>query len=230
MLPLPRWRDGAGRRCRLSRPAGPDGRTAWRRRRRPGSCWACRRPPTRRSCARSPNTPPATSPLWANTGVPPAAIAAAAWSWVEKMLHEHQRTSAPSAVNVSIRTAVWIVMCSDPAIRAPRKGQGPAELFPGRHQAGHFGLGDGDFLAPPIGKLDVLDGVVLAHGGVLRLLNSGVSPYSSRLPAGQGAYKEICISFWGALRPQGDLARAERGRGRGFRGPGRPAAARKRRS
>ena len=45
-------------------------------------------------------------PLTANTGVPPAAMAAAAWSWVEKMLHEAQRTSAPSAFSVSISTAV----------------------------------------------------------------------------------------------------------------------------
>ena len=35
-----------------------------------------------------------------------AAMAAAAWSWVEKMLQLAQRTSAPSATSVSIRTAV----------------------------------------------------------------------------------------------------------------------------
>lgn len=49
-------------------------------------------------------------------------MAAAAWSWVEKMLQEHQRTSAPSAVRVSIRTAVCTVMCSEPVIRAPHSG------------------------------------------------------------------------------------------------------------
>src|ERR1700736_6587698 len=38
------------------------------------------------------------------------------------MLQLHQRTSAPSAVSVSISTAVWIVMCSDPVIRAPFSG------------------------------------------------------------------------------------------------------------
>src|SRR4051812_39044102 len=38
------------------------------------------------------------------------------------MLHEAQRTSAPSSIRVSISTAVWIVMCSDPVIRAPFKG------------------------------------------------------------------------------------------------------------
>src|SRR6185503_2045198 len=48
------------------------------------------------------------SPFQANTGVPfglstdppvsgrPTTTAAAAWSWVEKMLHDTQRTSAPS--------------------------------------------------------------------------------------------------------------------------------------
>ena len=45
-----------------------------------------------------------------------AAIAAAAWSWVEKMLQDAQRISAPSVSSVSIRTAVWIVMWSEPAI------------------------------------------------------------------------------------------------------------------
>ena len=48
--------------------------------------------------------------------------AAAAWSWVEKMLHEAQRTSAPSASSVSMSTAVWMVMCSDPVMRAPVSG------------------------------------------------------------------------------------------------------------
>ena len=52
------------------------------------------------------------SPFQAKTGVPfgsstvpslPTTTAAAAWSCVEKMLHEHQRTSAPSAVSVSMQ-------------------------------------------------------------------------------------------------------------------------------
>ena len=54
--------------------------------------------------------------------MPPFAIAAAAWSCVEKMLHEAQRTSAPRALSVSMSTAVWIVMCSEPEMRAPRSG------------------------------------------------------------------------------------------------------------
>ena len=60
--------------------------------------------------------------MTAKTGVPAAAMAAAAWSWVEKMLQEAQRTSAPSAFRVSISTAVWMVMCSEPAMRAPFSG------------------------------------------------------------------------------------------------------------
>ena len=51
-----------------------------------------------------------------------AAIAAAAWSCVEKMLHEHQRTSAPNSTSVSMSTAVWMVMCSDPITRTPSSG------------------------------------------------------------------------------------------------------------
>src|ERR1700754_5236785 len=54
--------------------------------------------------------------------MPAAAIAAAAWSWVEKMLQDDQRTSAPSAVSVSISAAVWMVMCKQPAMRAPFSG------------------------------------------------------------------------------------------------------------
>src|SRR6476469_768054 len=71
------------------------------------------------------------SPFQANTGVPlgsstvpcgPTTTAAAAWSCVEKMLQDAQRTSAPSATSVSMSTAVWIVMCSEPMILAPRSG------------------------------------------------------------------------------------------------------------
>ncbi len=49
-------------------------------------------------------------------------MAAAAWSWVLKMLHDAQRTSAPSAFSVSMRTAVWMVMWSEPVMRAPLSG------------------------------------------------------------------------------------------------------------
>ena len=71
------------------------------------------------------------SPFHAKTGTPlgsstvpsgPTAMAAAAWSWVEKMLQLAQRTWAPSAVRVSMSTAVWTVMCRDPVTLAPARG------------------------------------------------------------------------------------------------------------
>ena len=68
------------------------------------------------------------SPFQANTGVPVAAMAAAAWSWVEKMLQDAQRTSAPMSLRVSISTAVWIVMCSEPVTRTPLSGASGAYL------------------------------------------------------------------------------------------------------
>ena len=46
------------------------------------------------------------SPFHAKTGTPAAAIAAAAWSWVEKTLQDDHLTSAPSSMRVSISTAV----------------------------------------------------------------------------------------------------------------------------
>src|SRR5215475_10823347 len=82
------------------------------------------------------------------------------------MLQETQRMSAPSAASVSISTAVWIVMCSEPAMRAPFKGFFGAELLARRHQAGHFGFGQRDFLAAELGERDVLDDVI-GEGGLL---------------------------------------------------------------
>ena len=60
-----------------------------------------------------------------SSGVPcgPTTTAAAAWSWVEKMLHDAQRTSAPRLTSVSISTAVCTVMCSEPEMRAPASGR-----------------------------------------------------------------------------------------------------------
>ena len=88
------------------------------------------------------------SPFQAKTGTPAAAIAAAAWSCVEKMLQRAQRTSAPSATSVSISTAVWIVMCSEPVMRAPLSGCCGAVLLAHGHQAGHLVLGERISLRP----------------------------------------------------------------------------------
>ena len=100
------------------------------------------------------------SPFQANTGTPAAAIAAAAWSWVEKMLQDAQRTSAPRAVSVSISTAVCTVMCSEPMMRAPFSGWLGAVLLAHGHQAGHLVLGERDLLAAELGQRDVGDLVV----------------------------------------------------------------------
>merc|ERR1719409_2224289 len=64
------------------------------------------------------------SPFQAKTlEVPARTMAAAAWSCVEKMLHEHHRTSAPRA------SRVWMVMWSEPMILMPASGcAGPNSL------------------------------------------------------------------------------------------------------
>jgi hypothetical protein len=46
------------------------------------------------------------------------------------MLQLVQVTSAPRSVSVSISTAVWMVMCKQPAMRAPLSGNLP--LFSSR--------------------------------------------------------------------------------------------------
>src|ERR1700736_1174679 len=38
------------------------------------------------------------------------------------MLHDAQRTDAPRSTSVSIKTAVWIVMCREPVMRTPASG------------------------------------------------------------------------------------------------------------
>ena len=88
-------------------------------------------------------------------------MAAAAWSWVEKMLQEAQRTSAPSASSVSMSTAVWMVMCSEPAMRAPLSGCAAAYSSRIAIRRGHLGLGDGDLLAAPLGEREIGDVEVL---------------------------------------------------------------------
>ena len=105
--------------------------------------------------------------------VGPTAIAAAAWSWVEKMLQDAQRTCAPSATSVSISTAVWMVMCSEPVIRAPRSGCARAYSRADRHQAGHLVLGELDLLAPERGQRQVGDLEVALGDGAGRPARRG---------------------------------------------------------
>ena len=109
------------------------------------------------------------SPFHANTGTPaglsgvpvrPTATAAAAWSCVEKMLQLAQRTSAPRSTSVSMSTAVWIVMCSEPVMRAPLSGLRGPVLLAARDEAGHLHLGQLDLLAAPLGEREIGDLVV----------------------------------------------------------------------
>ncbi len=62
------------------------------------------------------------SPFQAKTGKPALAMAAAAWSWVEKILQLAHRTDAPKAARLSMSTAVSTVMCNDPVMRTPCSG------------------------------------------------------------------------------------------------------------
>ena len=104
--------------------------------------------------------------MTAKTGVPPSAITAAAWSCVENTLHDAQRTSAPSAFSVSISTAVWMVMCRLPVIRAPAERLLLTILGAQGHQPRHLGFRDIQFLAAIAREGDILDDVILCHRGV----------------------------------------------------------------
>ncbi len=106
------------------------------------------------------------SPFHANTGTPlgssmvpcgPTTTAAAAWSWVEKMLHDAQRTCAPSETRVSMSTAVCTVMCSDPRDARTLQRQHLGVLAAQRHQAGHLVLGQPDLLTPEFGEGQIGD-------------------------------------------------------------------------
>ena len=97
------------------------------------------------------------SPFQAKTGTPALAIAAAAWSWVEKILQLAQRTEAPKAARLSMSTAVSTVMCNEPVMRTPWQRLGGGVFAADGHQAGHFVLGDVDGFAAVFGQADVLD-------------------------------------------------------------------------
>ena len=91
-------------------------------------------------------------------------MAAAAWSWVEKILQLAQRTDAPSAFRLSISTAVSTVMCNEPVMRTPGQRAAGRVFAPDGHQAGHFVLGDVNGLAPVFGQAQILDFEVLFSG------------------------------------------------------------------
>ena len=122
-------------------------------------------------------------PFQANTGMPAAATPRRRGPGSRRCC---RTTSAPwrrAPVSVSISTAVWIVMCRQPAMRAPFSGLDCAVFLADRHQAGHLVLGHGDFLAAPLGQGDVLDLEVLGR----RRRPCGAPAWVAAL------YKDICM-------------------------------------
>merc|ERR1719230_298638 len=98
----------------MSRVASPPSSTSWSQPSAPGTVIICS--VHHQYSAR-------VSPFHAKTvDVPALAMAAAAWSCVLKMLHEHHRTFAPKAAKVSISTPVWMVMWSEPLMFRPLNG------------------------------------------------------------------------------------------------------------
>ena len=93
----------------------------------------------------------------------PTTTAAAAWSWVEKMLQLAQRTSAPSATRVSISTAVWTVMCREPAIRAPASGLVSPNCSRMAIRPGISCSARRDLLAPELSQPEICHAVVHAR-------------------------------------------------------------------
>ena len=161
-------RDRAGR-LELERPCAPAG---WRRRRRRGSCSGRGRPASCSTCSVHHQYSSRVSPFQAKTGTPcgssgvpsgPTATAAAAWSWVEKMLQEAQRTWAPSATSVSISTAVCTVMCSEPVIRAPASGLLAPYSARSAIRPGHLVLGEADLVPAGLGQAQIGDLEVECH-------------------------------------------------------------------
>ena len=164
--PRRRRRPGIGHRARGLELGALVHQHAWRRRRRPGSCSGPARPARSAPARCTTSTPPASRPSRRTPGCPagrrrcrpgPTAMAAAAWSWVEKMLQDAQRTCAPSATRVSISTAVCTVMCSEPVIRAPVSGRSCAHSLADGHQAGHLVLGQPDLPAAEVRQGQVGD-------------------------------------------------------------------------
>ena len=138
-------RRGPARR-RPSRTRCPCGRASWRRRRRRGSCSGrVRRRGQVSACSVHHQYSSSVSPFQAKTGTPCGPRACRRGRrrprrrrgpGSRRCCTSTQRTSAPSAVSVSISTAVWIVMCSEPddprALERLRGGELLAGLTSGR--------------------------------------------------------------------------------------------------
>ena len=178
------------------------------------------------------------SPFQAKTGTPASAIAAAAWSWVEKMLQEHQRTSAPRArqrLDQHRGLDRHVQRAGDArALERLRVG----ELGAGRHQAGHLVLGELDLLAAERREREVGDLVV---GRRWRWGSCNLREGVGVGRAGAGASPAPSAASWGRGRRSGRSASglepvvgggAQRGRrcAAAARRPGRRARCRARRA
>jgi small GTP-binding protein len=127
-----------------------------------------------------------------------ATSAAAAWSCVLKMLHEAQRTWAPRACSVSTSTAVWMVMCRLPVMRAPFSGSAGGVFLRGWPSGGHLAFGDGDFLAAPGGKgVDCRSAMARRTFAII-----------SHPDAGKTTLTEKLLLFSGAIQIAGSSRRA----------------------
>src|SRR5487761_2465867 len=147
------------------------------------------------------------SPFQANTGMPrgfstvpsgPTATAAAAWSWVEKMLQLHQRTSAPLK---SFATAVGVIAdMINPPVRsgerpccreAERGGSDSVAALLGRPRRYHTGRGCSEGCQP---RLEFVQGLHRPRGDTsegrqvdrdqVAQQDQREDPLDRRLPAG----------------------------------------------
>ena len=106
------------------------------------------------------------SPFQAKTGTPagasgvpvgPTTTAAAAWSWVEKMLQLAQRTSRAQGDQRLDEDGRLDRHVERPADAGPGQRPGRAVLGAHRHQAGHLVLGEADLGAAERGEREVGD-------------------------------------------------------------------------
>ena len=99
-------------------------------------------------------------------------MAAAAWSWVEKMLQLAQRTEAPKGRQALDQHGRFHGHVQRPGDAHALERLGGGVFAADGHQTRHFVLGDVDGLAAVIGQAEVLDfevhSAVCVFGGRLR--------------------------------------------------------------
>ena len=135
------------------------------------------------------------SPFLAKTETPAAAIAAAAWSWVEKMLHDDpadfgaerdQRLDQHGGLDGHVERAGNARALERLALR---------ELLADRHQARHLDLGHADFDAAVVGERDVFDEIIgVGHARAPLKCRFGAGVIEGERPTGNGDIKKsLCL-------------------------------------